>query len=245
MKQHEAVIKVMEDNGGYATLGFLYQHVLDIPGVVWNTKTPFASMRRIVQDDRFFFKIKPGLWALNSHKEAVLKKFKIDDKSTDESKMEFNHSYFQGLLVEIGNMQGYQTFVPYQDKNKQFLSKKLSDCSTVGTFYPFTYEHVVKRAITIDVVWFNDRNFPQNCFEVEHTGDIQNSLLKFAELQDFYTKFVIVSPSIRKKEFETKLNYVGFRDIKNRVEFIDYDYVSNLHTKTVEYFAVKDRSSVL
>jgi len=61
MKQYEAVIKVMEENGGYATLGFLYQNVLNVPGCNWKTKTPFASMRRIVQNDRFFFKIKPGL----------------------------------------------------------------------------------------------------------------------------------------------------------------------------------------
>ena len=61
MKQHEAVIKVMENNGGFSTLGFLYQNVLKIPDVEWKTKTPFASMRRIVQDERFFFKIKPGL----------------------------------------------------------------------------------------------------------------------------------------------------------------------------------------
>lgn len=34
MKQHEAVIKVMEGKGGYATLGLLYQEVLNVPGVV-------------------------------------------------------------------------------------------------------------------------------------------------------------------------------------------------------------------
>jgi hypothetical protein len=68
MKQYEAVIKVMEENGGFATLGYLYHEVLKVPGVEWKTKTPFASIRRIVQDGRFFFKIKPGLWALLSHK---------------------------------------------------------------------------------------------------------------------------------------------------------------------------------
>jgi hypothetical protein len=61
MKQYEAVIKIMEENGGYATLGFLYQNVMKVPGVEWRTKTSFASIRRIVQDERFFFKIKPGL----------------------------------------------------------------------------------------------------------------------------------------------------------------------------------------
>ena len=43
MKQHEAVIKVMEKNGGYATLGYLNQEVLKTPGVEWKTKTPFGK----------------------------------------------------------------------------------------------------------------------------------------------------------------------------------------------------------
>jgi len=45
MKQHESVIKTMEEYGGYATLGFLNQTV-DVSN--WKTKTPFASIRRIV-----------------------------------------------------------------------------------------------------------------------------------------------------------------------------------------------------
>lgn len=122
MKQYEAVIKVMEGNGGYATLGYLYQHVLLVPGCEWKTKTPFASIRRIVQDERFFFRIRPGLGGLKSQQDTVLEKLAIDNKSSDEKREEFNHTYYQGLLVEIGNLKGFETFVPYQDKNKPYLS---------------------------------------------------------------------------------------------------------------------------
>ena len=80
MKQYEAVIKVMEENDGFATLGFLNQKVLKVPNCEWKTKTPFASIRRIVQDERYFFRIKPGLWALKSHKDEILKKFSIKSK---------------------------------------------------------------------------------------------------------------------------------------------------------------------
>ena len=58
MKQYEAVIKVMESKGGYATLGSLNQEVLKIKECEWKTKTPFASIRRIVQDKKLFFKIR-------------------------------------------------------------------------------------------------------------------------------------------------------------------------------------------
>ncbi len=46
MKQHEAVIKVMENNGGYATLGFLNQEVLKVKDCVWKTKTPFCKYQK-------------------------------------------------------------------------------------------------------------------------------------------------------------------------------------------------------
>jgi hypothetical protein len=236
MKQYEAVIKVMEANGGYATLGNLYQHVLKITNCDWKTKTPYASIRRIVQDERFFFKIQPGLWALNSYRDIVLNKFGINESSSQKKKEEFNHSYYQGLIVEIGNMKGFQTFVPYQDKNKKYLSKGLSNYTSLRTFYDFTYAHLVKRAITIDVTWFNERNYPHSFFEIEHTTDIQNSLLKFADMQDFYVKLFIVSAVDRKNEFQRIIGYSAFRDIQDRVHFIDYDYVSQLHTKTFELY---------
>jgi len=245
MKQYEAVIKVMQDNGGYATLGFLYQHVLKVPGCEWKTKTPYASIRRIVQDNRFFFRIKPGLWALKSHRSTVLKNLGIDETSSHNKQEEFNHSYYQGLIVEIGNMQGFQTFVPYQDKNKVFLSRRLSNCASLIEFYSFTYEHVVKRAITIDVTWFNSRNFPHSFFEIEHTTDIQNSLLKFVELQDFFTNFFIISAVDRKNEFQHKIGYNAFKDIKDRVRFVDYDYVSNLHSKSSQLYRLQKDGMIL
>lgn len=173
--QYQQVIDVMKANGGFATLGFLY-HKVDVSA--WQTKTPFKTINRIVQDARFFFRIKPGLWALNDHKKAVLKAFEIE-KPEKENQDEFDHSYFQGLLVEVGNLRGFQTFVPNQDKRKRFLSKALGEVSTLESIFEFSYEGFVRRARTIDVIWFNERHMPASCFEVEHSTDIYNSLIKF------------------------------------------------------------------
>ena len=123
MKQHEAVIQVMKENGGYATLGQLYQSVPKIPDCKWKTKTPFASIRRIVQTHDDFFKVRPGLWALTSERAKILQLFSDDISSP--KKREYTHYFFQGLVVEIGNLKGYQTFVPFQDKNKPFAHRRL------------------------------------------------------------------------------------------------------------------------
>lgn len=240
MKQHEAVIKVMEQNGGFATLGFLNQEVLKVSGAEWKTKTPFASIRRIVQDERFFFKIKPGLWALLSQKNKLPQDILPTDAIPKREQELFNHSYYQGLLVEIGKLKKYETFVPNQDKNKRFLGKTLGEISSQIDFYQFGYEHLVRKAKTVDVCWFNARKMPNALFEVEHSADIQNSLLKFLELQDFNTNFFIVADKVRKVEYTGKLELNAFVPIKTRVQFMDYDKLSEWHTKTFEIVSVED-----
>ncbi|MFT3892160.1 MAG: hypothetical protein QM730_11045 [Anaerolineales bacterium] len=209
MKQHEAVIEAMKQNGGYATLGQLYQTAPKIPGSDWSgTKNPFANIRRIVQKNAEFFKIRPGLWALTSEREKVLRLFSGETKPTKER--EYSHYFFQGLVVEIGNLQNFKTYVPAQDRNKPFAEQKLGNVTTVSEFYEFTYPDVLRRAKTIDVTWFNDRKYPSSVFEIEHSTDIQNSLLKFVELQDFRTKLYIVADSKRKAEFENKISFYAF-----------------------------------
>ncbi len=239
MKQHEAVIKVMEVNGGYSTLGLLYQEVPKIKECVWRTKTTFASIRRIVQDGRFFFKIKPGLWALKSFKKSLPFDVLPAGKEARYKKEEFNHTYYQGLLVEIGNLKQLTTFIPNQDKNKPFLGKKLGEMTTLKEFYGFTYDHILRKAKTIDVTWFNQRKMPDQLFEVEHSTDINNSLLKFVELQDFKVKFRIVAHETREPEFKMKLNSDAFKPIKDRTFFLGYEKLSEWHTKTHEIIGIE------
>ena len=232
MKQHEAVIEAMKQHGGYATLGQLYQTAPNIPRSEWKTKTPFASIRRIVQVRDEFFKIRPGLWALTAEKEKVMRLF--SEEQAPEKEKEYTHSFFQGLVVEIGNLKGFQTFIPAQDKNKPFSQKKLGDVASLAEFFPFTYPEVLGQALTIDVTWFNERRYPAAFFEVEHSTDIHRSLLKFMEFQDFRVECHIVADQRRKAEFEGKLSLTAFAPIKKLVKFWDYDAVSNLHNRISE-----------
>lgn len=229
----------MEQNGGFATLGHLNQEVLRVSNVEWKTKTPFASIRRIVQDERFFFKIKPGLWALLSYKNKLPQDILPIEVVPKREQELLNHSYYQGLLVEIGKLKKYETFVPSQDKNKRFLGKTLGEVSTQAEFYQFGYDHIVRKAKTIDVCWFNIRKMPSVLFEVEHSTDIQNSLLKFVELQDYNTNFFIVADKARKTEYAGKFALNAFTPIKERVQFMDYDRLSEWHTKTFEIVSVE------
>lgn len=224
--QQQQVIEALKSQGGWATLRRLNE-IIDFS--TWSTKTPEASVRRIVQSSNAIFKIKPGLWALEECKDAVLSKFKLQsgNKQSDEI---FTHGYYQGLLVEIGKFQGLTTYIPAQDKHRLYLGTALGEVAHSTTIPKFTYDDLLRKAKTIDVVWFNCRQMPSHFFEVEHTTDIKNSLSKFYELQDFFANFFIVADGQRKDEFDDKLHYSIFNDIKNRVRFISYEQVIQKHT---------------
>lgn len=239
MKQNQAVIKTIELLGGFATLGQLNQEVFKLTECSWKTKTPFASIRRIVQTDKSIYKIKPGLYGLISFKkENESKGILMDTKDNENSSeiLEFNHSYFQGLLLTIGNLKGLETFIPNQDKNKMFLNTKLVNMRTLNKLPEYTYPKIVQRSSTIDVIWFNERKMPHSFFEVEHSTDIQNSLIKFNDLQDFNSRMIIVANHKRKIEFENKLSYSSFKNLKkfNRVSFMDYESLTKQYESILE-----------
>ena len=212
----------MRKEGGYATLRRLNE-VVDFS--TWATKTPEATVRRIVQDSEEIFRIQPGLWALEEMRNEVLKLFelKVGDKHSEEL---FTHGYYQGLLVEIGKYKKQLTYIPAQDKSRKFMGKQLlSELSDTTTLPDFTYDNLKKKARTIDVIWFNERKMPSAFYEVEHTTDIKNSLSKFYELQDFHAGFYIVADKHRKEEFDDKLNVSMFQSIAKRVRFLEYQRV--------------------
>ena len=223
--QEYQVIETMRREGGYATLRRLNE-IVDFS--TWKTKTPEATVRRIVQESKHIFKIQPGLWALEEFRDEVLHKFelKIGNKQSEEL---FSHGYYQGLLVEIGKFRKQTTYIPAQDQNRKFIDKRLGDITSTIELPYFTYENLMRKAKTIDVIWFNERNMPSNFYEVEHTTDIKNSLSKFYELQDFYAGFYIVADTSRRKEFEDKLHVSMFRDIEKRVKFLEYNRVAEMY----------------
>lgn len=227
MEQKEYVIEAMEKNGGYATFQKLNSSV-DFSE--WGTKTPYASIRRIVQTNKEFFRIEAGLWGLTEHKETILKKLDIKD-GDKKSMADFTHGYIQGIITEIGNKKHYSTYIPPQDKNRKFLEKKLCDVATVPQIYNFTYPEILKFAKTVDVIWFNERNLPNAFYEVEHTTDIKNSLDKFYELQDYRAKFYIVAAQERKRQFESILNKSIYNGIRDFVKFVSYDTLMQQYEK--------------
>ena len=167
MTQREAVIQTLERLGGIATLGTLYQEVFKITECTWKTKAPFAGIRQIVQLAPEIYKIKPGLWVLESYRKELESNgiFEQTEKNKESAEVKnFNHSYYQGLLLTMGNFRGKNTFVPNQDKNKRFDERTLGQIRTLNAIPDYSFSDIVQRSSTIDVIRFNQRNMPDSFF---------------------------------------------------------------------------------
>ena len=117
----------------------------------------------------------------------------------------------------IGN-----TFANYDGEGID-VNKPLKELRTLQEIPLYSFEKLVNRSSTIDVIWFNSRLMPNSFFEVEHSTDIQNSLLKYMDLQDFFVRMFIVADENRRAEFEQKRNYKAFEEIAGRIHFLTYD----------------------
>ena len=229
------VLEALKKRGDIATLSQLNSDILSPngAGVNWKTKTPEATIRRIVQEKSdYFYRLKPGLYCLTERAEEFEKEYKIpqhDDIPRDVE--ERNHTYYQGLLVEIGKARNYKTYIPAQDKNQVFVgNQKLGDVCDLMQLPNFGYPNFMRKAKTVDVIWFNRRKMPEAMFEVEMSTDMQNSLIKFNELQDFYIQFSIVAPKHRRDLFTDRISMYTFHEIRGRVEFLGLNILEKKYT---------------
>lgn len=226
MRQKDCVLEAFYKSNGVATLSQLY-HLVDTS--TWGTKTPFASIRRIVQSNEEFYKIAPGLWGLKTKQQQI-------NKTLQSNQEQFNHSYYQALVVLIGNLRGFQTFIPQQDKNKYFLHTKLSSLASLETIYQFTHPELVQKAKFSDCIWFNERKMPHAFYEIEHSTNIKNAINRFYELQDFRAKFYIVAHKNRHKEFQNIMTNSIYKSIRDFVLFADYESVAKQYEReSIQY----------
>lgn len=103
-------------------------------------------------------------------------------------KDEYSHGHVQGLLVMIGRLLGYKTYVPAQDQTKKFEGVQLKEVADL-TKLSSKYDDMR----TVDVIWLTEDGIPSHLYEVENTTDIQGSLIKFGENRHFNVKFFIVA----------------------------------------------------
>src|SRR5208283_459985 len=95
--------------------------------------------------------------------------------------IELTHSQVQTLLAGIGNLKGYDVWVP--DSNVRELDWPLTQKFNLRRTIPHGYDAVAHVLSEIDVVWVSrGRDSISNLFEVEHSTPIYSGLLRFNDL---------------------------------------------------------------
>lgn len=233
----QAIEKAIIELGYIATLKQIYEVAPKYKR--FTGLTPDRTINERVQRDSNFVRLKPGLYGLKNYLDRLPDIYNPKIKKTEAENLQITHSYIQGLLLEIGNINGFSTFAP--DKGRPFLSKKLGDIMTCSEVPKFTFDSIIQSTKFIDVIWFNERNFPNTIFEIENSTNFRNSLVKFVELQDFKTSMIIIAPenSGKKDKFRQEIKKSAFQSIRDRVKFYDYGFVENLYNSQIESLKYK------
>jgi len=224
----EAIERVMLRNGYFAPLSLVYKEIGKYRQLTG--KTPLKTVQERVQRDPRFTRIGLGVYGLTKYLERLPKTPVPKERQRRRS---YEHTRVQGMLVEIGNLEGFLTHTP--DKSKVFDGKTLGQLVTLQKLPPFTFEAIVHTTRYIDVTWFNSRQFPYSAFEIEDSTNFRSALTKFSELVDFQSKFFVVAPRERRNQFEREVGRGAFSNIAHRCKFVDYDAVEDYYRSRLEY----------
>jgi len=223
----EAIEKVLLANNYVAPLRKIYREIVKYRSLTG--QTPFNTIQERVQRDPRFTRIGLGMYALTDYLDKLPTS---PEPKTKEQEKEQTHYSIQGMLLEIGNMEGFDTYSP--NKNAIFDNKPLQQIMTLPEFPNFTYPNIVQSARFIDVLWFNEQGFPKFTFEVEITPQFRNSLLKFSELSDFYTTFYVIAKVENEDKYHREIAKSVFGGIKGRCLFKTCDQVRDMYLRSIE-----------
>lgn len=216
------------NNGFYAPLGLIYKEFSKYREKTW--LTPDKTIQERVQRDKRFTKIWYGVYALTDYLSQLPKQ---KEAKTEKEKLEKMHSRIQWMLIEIWNMNGFDTYTP--DVNGIFENKEIWKLTTLKKVPAFTYENIIESSIRfVDVIWFNERGFPAKLIEVENSTDFRAGFIKMNEIQDFRTDFLFIAPESRRVKFEIEKWKSAFSNIKDRCIFETYEYVEKWYHNKLE-----------
>lgn len=238
MTYSEAIEQVMLHNGYFAPLKLIYREIWNYKDKTEITgKTPDMTIQERVQRDKRFTRIGLGVYALTKYLDKLPKQ---EEPKTEKAINERKHAAIQGMLLEIGNHQKDISDTYTNDKKWFFENKTLGSLATLQKVPLFTFEHIIKDSVSFaDVIWFNERQFPQVIFEVEHSTDFRDAFIKFMELQDFQTRFYCVSDNNRREKFERERGKSAFSPIYDRVAFLTYEQVQNDYESAIKKKFIK------
>jgi type II restriction enzyme len=152
-----------------------------------------------------------------------------------DTPVDLSHAGVQTLLAAVGNLKGYDVWVPAHDVRR--LEWSLAKPFNLRHSIPRGYSAVESILSEIDVVWVaKSRDAIQALFEVEHTTTIYSGLLRFNDLllsNPQLSRFSIVSNESRRAIFSRQLFRPTFQrsGLAEVTSFLEYSNVYDWHSR--------------
>jgi len=218
---------------------------LDLADIdVWEEPKPVADMVQrlgfISNKDHYGVHFQGGVKRIDEQDYYTVIEFRPPRghaKLKKQTRPEYTHSMVQGMLVELGNMLGYDTFSA--DTKPEYRDTTVGELATLDSLPAFTSKRILSTARLIDVIWL-DEEFPVCCFEIEHSTDVTKGLLRMHQLVRFQTQFFIIAPEMTRRKFETEIAKSPFYQSQDRYYFRSYSEVQTLYDRAKRFVATRD-----
>ena len=150
------------------------------------------------------------------------------------------HDEAEGVLLELGNLLGFETYLSARDRTKPYKNKTLGAIATLQEVPEFTFRSTLEVVREIDVIWFEPDGFPEYCFEVEHTTNVRDGLLRLYQISPLKgVKFFIIAPSENFPKFRVETSRKPFAEIEDRYHFKSYQDLAAFYNEAVKYHEQK------
>lgn len=231
MTKVEAIKKLMEDNGGSATLEMIYNNIEKYYPAAKSSREWQAGLRGVLyrELDKQFKRVGLGIYALMDFKEEKIEE--INDQTPQRI-----HSIMQGICLEIGNFLNLGTYTA--DPTATYNNLTLNNLATLKIVPSFTYEEILDSAKRIDILWFNKKGyqFPKRAIEiVDSIGTLEQALKRNLQLIEFNLDFYIVGKREYKGKIEREINREPYIRVKERYKVKDYDEIIEIYKNPIAH----------
>jgi hypothetical protein len=243
----DVVANALQELGGQAHLSEINKTLENHPKTATNP-TWRDTIRRVVRQYRVFQPVPPERSGIYKLVEAKLAQ--PESQNLDSSNIEIGHGVAQGMLVALGNIYGYETFVPAHDQTVQdFQGKKLKDLVSLKNCDDVFQGPNLSKIREIDVMWFSEDDyglFPVYAFEVEHTTKVKSGLDRLLKIPKRYTaRLFVIGPGEEERNlFDRYVSQTPFRSHRARFVFRPYPQLESIYNVAVKYEAERKQFGV-
>jgi hypothetical protein len=218
---------------------------LDLADIdIWKNPKPVSDMVQhlefISNKDHYGVHFQGGVKRISEADYYTMIEFKPpkgEAKLAKQAAPDYSHALLQGMLVELGNMLGYDTFSA--DQSPKYRDTTVGELATLDSLPDFTSRNIYETARLIDVIWMEE-DAPVCCFEIEHSTDVTKGLLRMHQLSHFQTQFFIIAAEQMQKKFDKEISKKPFYQNQERYFFRSYQEVEKLYEQTKRFVDERD-----